>query len=108
MRKILSIVLMVCIIIIICSGCSSKIQHVKQEEVIEKLEVKVNYLEVSLTDNDSNYSIISKGNYYLFSCKSSDEYVIFLGDLDENVYEIVDTQIEHFTDANFFVTYKKK
>lgn len=110
MRKFLCVVILACLVSIMCSGCSAKSQEIKQtkQETTEKSTDKVKYLEGNLSDSDNSYNIISKGKYYIFSCKTSDEYVMFLDELDENVYEIVDIQIEHFTDGNFWVTYKKK
>jgi|GEM_PF-2822117 len=110
MRKILSVTLMLCIIITFCSGCSSKTQNVAEtkEVTTQKAEVKIKYIEGKLTDKDHQYKIVSKGKYFMFSSQSSEEYIMFLDELDKSIYEIVDIQLEHFTDGNFFVTYKKK
>lgn len=113
MRKFLCVVILACLVSIMCSGCSAKSQEgqqTKQEVQQQSSEksTKIENLKESLADNEEGYKIISKGKYYIFSCKTSDVYVMFLDQLDENVYEIVDIQIEHFTDGNFWVTYKKK
>jgi hypothetical protein len=110
MKKIVGITLMLCIIITMCIGCTPKTQVATETKqvIAQKSEIKIKYLEGKLTDKDSQYNIVSKGKYFMFSCQSSDEYVMFLDELDESIYEIVNIQIEHFDDGNFFVTYKKK
>lgn len=113
MKKILCVAILVFMVSIMCSGCLAKSQgsEQKKQEVQQQSSeksTKIEYLKESLADNKEGYNIISKGKYYIFSCKTSDVYVMFLDELDENVYEIVDIQIEHFTDGNFWLTYKEK
>ena len=75
---------------------------------IQVNEVKITYLESNLEDKDSGYNITCKGNYYLFSSRNLNYYVLFLGELDQSIYEIVDIHIARVDDSSFFVTYKKK
>ena len=118
MKKSLSILIMVFVMVTLCSGCGS-IKQPSEHEPVKKVITnqqsttlkssgKVKYLEGNLEDKDSGYNIIYKGNYYLFSTKYLDTYVMFLGELDQSIYEIVDIQIENYAGEAFFVTYKKK
>jgi len=111
----LSSFLMVSLMVVICSGCGSvKGQEpvvkatTNQQETTGKSTSKIKYLEGTLESNNYTYKIVSKGKYFVFSCDSAEEYVMFLDELDEWTYDIVDIQFEHFSDVNYFVTYKKK
>lgn len=107
MKKITSILLVMFIVTIIFTGCASKSKEAKQDTTT-KSESNIKYVKENFSDSNEGYSIVAKGNYFLFSCSNSDTYVMFLDQLDENIYEVVDIQIEHFSDGNFWVTYKKK
>lgn len=105
MKKIISVLLVSFTVMVLISGCSAKAEATKVEK---PKEVKIGVIAESFTDSNEGYSIINKGDYYLFSSKNSDTYIMFLDWLDKNTYEVVDIQLEHFSDGNFFVTYKKK
>ena len=118
MKKMFSSFLMVSLIVTLCSGCGSVKGQEKQEPVVKintnqqeptgKSTSKIKYLEGTLESNNYTYKIVSKGEYFVFTCDSAEEYVMFLDELDEWTYDIVDIQVEHYSDANYFVTYKKK
>lgn len=105
MKKIISTLLVSFALMVFISGCSAKADVTKVEK---PKETKIEVITENFTDSNEGYSIINKGDYYLFSSKNSDTYIMFLDWLDENTYDIVDIQLEHFSDGNFFVTYKKK
>lgn len=109
MKKTISVMIISFILLVGATGCSSKVDGssgVKQD--IKTKEVKIESLNENFTDSNEGYNIVSKGDYYFFSCENSSTYVLFLDWLDESTYEIVDIEIVHFSDGNFFVTYKKK
>lgn len=107
MKKIVCILLVSLILTISLTGCKTKASDEVSSESIPK-EIKIEKVEKDLTEMVGEYKIVSKGNYYFFSSKHSNVYVAFLDQLDETKYEIVDIKLVHFSDGNFFVTYKAK
>jgi hypothetical protein len=109
----LGVLLMVLITIMLLLGCSSESQMFTQEIPQQEIEVNncpiIEHLEGNLSDA-MDYEIIYKGGYYLFYCESRTTYVLFLGEFDDSVYEIIHTDIciNNVGSYDFFVTYKEK
>lgn len=80
--------------------------YFKKNEAVrdEKTESKVSITDKIFKDSDG-YEIINVGTYYLFSTHSEETYITFLNNLDEEVYEIIDIDIESFGN---FVTYRNR
>lgn len=105
MKKIVCMLVSV-ILIMSLTGC--KIEASDEIENPSLQEVQIEYVEEDLEEMVGQYKIVSKGDYYFFSSKHSSAYIAFLDQLDETKYEIVDIKLVHFSDGNFFVTYKAK
>lgn len=92
-----------CISSLILSKVSSQKEVTNPKSEAEKIN-----LDGNLNNIDNEYSIIRKGNHYFFTSRYSDAYLSFLDQLNLDIYEIVNIQITHFEDGNFFITYKSK
>lgn len=101
MKKMTSLLLLILIFIITLFGCTSKENETVRKEDAES---KVNIVDKIFKD-PNGYKIINTGTYFLFSTNSKETYVEFLDSLDEEVYEIIDIDIESFGN---FVTYRNR
>lgn len=101
MKKMTSLLLLILIFIITLFGCTSQENETVRKEDAES---KVNIIDKIFKDSDG-HEIINTGTYFLFSTNSKEMYVEFLDSLDEEVYEIIDIDIESFGN---FVTYRNK
>jgi len=104
------ILFVISIAIIICSICPAIILIImlKDRKQNKKCNTRVKYLEGSISKKDYDNYITCKGDYYLFSSRYPDEYLMFLDDLDQSIYEIVNIQIDSSICERYLVTYIKK
>ncbi len=104
MKKRVVILLIALVTIISLFGCSSTIEPINKEVTVETED-----LDEATTYTEYGDNVVSKGNYFLFGSISTQTYIDFLDDLDENIYEIIDIDICQYETYlfKFFVTYKK-